>query len=270
MPVARVAALGLLLALGLGAGFVSPAHAQTPQVRIVGLDCNTDPEVVEIKNLGNAAQALGGWKLRSDPPQSESFDLSSLVALQPGESISIRSGPGAGGDSPFRWSQQFVFRDSDPSDYARLVDAAGTTVHQAYCGGPTPSPSPSPTPSPTQAPDGVPNGGGPPPPPPSGVRIPAFLIPLGAAVAAVGLASIAFPWLSAWPALAGGAGAGPAPRRAPAGRRAASAVGGPASGGGQGNPRRRPHPTSLLVLALGTAAVLSALLLAGRTRHSSK
>jgi hypothetical protein len=193
-------ALGFALAVALGLGFVSRAHAQQADVQIAQLSCSGDPELVVIENLGDAVQTLTGWELQSDPPDSETFDLTVLGGLAPGASISIQSGPSAGG--VFKWGLEFIYRDDDPTDYARIVDDTGAIVHQVNCAEATPTPSPSPTPSPEPSPpNGVPNGGGA-PPIPSGSLSPALILLVGGSLAVAGLAMIALPRLRLRPALA--------------------------------------------------------------------
>lgn len=185
-------ALGLVLAIVLGFAFVWRADAQGPDIQIVQLECTGDPELVVIENLGDASQALAGWQLQSDPPDSQVFDLTVLGGLQPGASVFIRSGPAASG--VFKWGLEFIFRDDDPTDYARIVDDTGAVVHQVNCAGevaPEPSPTPSPEPPP---PNGVPNGGGP-PPPPGDALLAAMMVLVGGSVAAAGVATGAFSWL---------------------------------------------------------------------------
>ena len=193
-------AVAATLAIAFALAAVSIARAQEPNVQISQLDCNGDPEIVVVTNLGDAPQALVGWQLQSDPPDSQVFDLTVLGGLQPGASVFIRSGPAASG--VFKWGLEFVFRDDDPTDYARIIDDTGAVVHQVDCGGavapepsPTPSPEPSPTPSPEPSPpNGVPNGGGP-PPVPGDALLAAMMVVVGGSVAAAGVATGAFSWL---------------------------------------------------------------------------
>jgi|GEM_PF-5436643 len=140
-------------------------------------------------NTGDQPVEMTGWNLQSDPPDKESLPLASLGFLSPGETIHVESGPTA--EAAFVWSADFVFRDADPTDYARLASDAGAVLLQVNCGQAEPPPSsstpsstlvrrghffrslslepgpPSPTPSPTPAAlgavSGVPSGGGPPP-----------------------------------------------------------------------------------------------------------
>ena len=175
-----VAACALVIALG--PGFVSLARAQESVIQIVQLDCSSEPELVVIQNLGDAAQDLTGWELQSDQTENETFDLFGI--LQPGESTSIEL------------TLQPVFRDDDPSDYARIVDRTGAVVDQVNCSGATPTPTvvPSPAPTPTPPPDVLrvmetPNGGG--APPPAGeVLSPALMILVGGLTAASGLGAL--------------------------------------------------------------------------------
>ncbi len=201
----------LVIALALTFGLVSPASAQGPDIQIAQLECTSDPELVVIENLGDVVQPLVGWQLQSDPPDSEVYDLIVLGGLAPGAAVSIRSGPSASG--VFNWGLEFIFRDDDPTDYARIVDDTGAVVHQVDCGGevaPEPSPTPSPEPPP---PNGVPNGGGP-PPPPGGALLAAMMVLVGGSVAAAGVATGALSWLRLRPSLLAAARPG-AQRRAP-------------------------------------------------------
>ncbi len=172
---AVAATLGFAFALAA----VSFAAAQGgPDVQISQLDCAGDPEIVVLTNSGDAAQALSGWELRSDPEASELFDLRDLgTALAPGVSNTIQSGPAASG--AFTWSTDEVYRDNDSTDYVRLVDDTGATVQQVNCAGATPSPTPSPAAE-------VPNGRGS-PAPAAGALSPAMMLFLGGSLAAAGL-----------------------------------------------------------------------------------
>lgn len=176
-------AAGLALTIAFGFVFWSAASAQGPDVQIAELDCNSDPELVVIANVGDEAQELEGWRLQSDPPETQSFDLRKLGAqLPPGVSDSIQSGAAASG--AFVWTKEFVFRDDDHADYARLVDDAGVVVQQVDCAA-TPGPSPA---------GDVPNGGGP-PPLTGGAVSPGLLMVVGASLLSGGLATFALSWL---------------------------------------------------------------------------
>lgn len=179
---AVLAAITAVVALAAG----SLSFAAQADVHIVSVDCNGDPEEVVVENAGDIAQDLGGWELWSDPVDEQVFDLASLGSLQPGATVFIRSGPAATG--VFTWSEEFIFRDDDPTDFARLVDPDGTAVDEVACGeetieaSPTATPEPSPEPSP--AANNVPNGGG--PPPDGGSIVSAATVGIGALVAAIG------------------------------------------------------------------------------------
>lgn len=188
-----------VFAIALALAAVSPAGAQGADVQIAQLSCSGDPELVVIENLGDTAQTLAGWELQSDPPDSQTFDLSTLgTQLAPGASNSIQSGPSAGG--VFQWTLEFIYRDNDPTDYARIVDDTGAIVHQVNCAEATPTPAPTPSPEPSPVGE-VPNGGGA-PPLPSGSSSPAMILLAGGSLAAAGLAMIALPRLRLRPALA--------------------------------------------------------------------
>ncbi len=132
------------------------ASAAASDVRLAGVDCAASPEVVEIKNNGDQEQDLTGWKLESDG--NDPFLLSPAGTIPAGASIFVESGPGA--QAAFTWSQSQIFRDNDPTDYARLVDNTGATRSQTACAQATAAPTAQPS-SPTPA-GQVPNGGGPP------------------------------------------------------------------------------------------------------------
>ncbi len=191
-----VSALVSALAIALALAAVSPAGAQGPDVQIAQLSCSGDPELVVIENFGDTAQTLAIWELQSDPPDSQTFDLTALGGLAPGASISIQSGPSAGG--VFKWGLEFIFRDDDPSDYVRIVDDTGAIIHQVNCAEATPSPTPSPEATPAAE---VPNGGGA-PPITSGSSSPAMILLVGGSLAVAGLAMIALPRLRLRPSLA--------------------------------------------------------------------
>jgi hypothetical protein len=176
----RLATAGVLGAVfcALALASVSLVSAQAAELRISELQCNSDPEVVTITNQGSAEQDLAGWTLRSDPVASESFDLSVIGVLGAGVSVFVESGPGAQGS--YVWSTSFVLRDSDATDFARIVNANGAVVHEVKCQSTSPTvaasataqatPTVAPTtarPTPTAVPatastNLVPDGGGPP------------------------------------------------------------------------------------------------------------
>ena len=162
----------IIWAAGLGVVTVSTAvlafstagaSAAVSDVRLASVNCATIPEIVEIKNFGDQEQDLTGWKLESDG--TDPFSLSSAGTIPAGASIFVESGPGV--QATFTWSQSQIFRDNDPTDYARLVDNTGVTKSQTACAqataAATAAPTVAPTAAPTSTPAGqVPNGGGPP------------------------------------------------------------------------------------------------------------
>lgn len=157
------------------------ALAAASDVRLANVDCTGNPEVVEVKNFGDEGQDLIGWQIQSDG--NAPFDLTPSGTIPAGGSIFIESGAAA--QATFRWSQSEIFRDNDPSDYARLMDNMGAPRGQIACAQATATATASPTPavaagtaSPTPAAGGVPNGGGP-PGPPDGLLSPAKLIYAG-------------------------------------------------------------------------------------------
>ena len=179
--VRKTGLFSLLFLVGLIGGFTlrsTLVTAQAAQVRVTELQCSRDPELVAVTNQGINAQDLTGWSLKSDPVASETYDLTAVGVLAPGVTVFIESGPAASGT--FVWSQSFVFRDGDASDFVRIVDANGAVVEEVNCQGtspgptaaptavPTSTPTAAPTSAPTRAPtpapaDIVPLGGGPPP-----------------------------------------------------------------------------------------------------------
>ena len=197
-----ILSLASVFAIAIALVAVSPAGGQGPDVQISQLTCTGDPERVVIENLGDAAQTLTGWELQSDPPDSQVFDLAVLGGLAPGASISVQSGPSAGG--VFKWGLEFIYRDDDPADYARIVDDTGAIVHQVNCAEATPTPTSSPTPTPTPEPvpaGEIPTGGGE-PPITSGSSSPVMILLVGGSLAVAGVVLIALPRLRLRPSLA--------------------------------------------------------------------
>jgi hypothetical protein len=190
-PPIVVLTLASIFTIALAVVAVSSAHAQGPDMQIKQLDCESDPELLVIGNEGDQLQDFDGWKVESDPPGSESFDLSTLGSLSPGASVTIQSGPSATGI--FTWSLDEIYRDNDSTDFARIVDDTGGVVHQVNCGVAA-TPTPAPTPTPTATPEVVPNGGGPPPPSASGLAT-LLTIAIGGFIAVLGVGIVAVPRL---------------------------------------------------------------------------
>ena len=186
LPLRLIVALAVVvLLLGLAMIHGAAAHAQAEEASISVLDCDSDPEVVTITNDGDEPLDLDGWSLASDPVASESFDLSALGEIAAGVSVNVQSGPSASG--ALVWSEDEVFRDGDPTDFARLLDGSGATVDEVACA--EASETPTPTAAPTPTPADVPNGGGPPAP---GSGPLTALVFAGAGVSAGAVALLAF------------------------------------------------------------------------------
>jgi len=198
-----------LFLVGFTGGFTlhsSLVSAQAAQVRVTELQCSGDPELVAVTNQGVSAQDLTGWSLKSDSVASETFDLTAVGVLAPGVTVFVESGPAASGT--FVWSQNFIFRDGDPTDFVRIVDSTGTVVTEVSCQGtsptatsaPTTAPTSAPTAAPTSAPtraaatptpapaDVVPLGGG--PPTPSSGTFVVFMLAVGLVAIGVGALTV--------------------------------------------------------------------------------
>ncbi len=156
-----------IIALALFAGGLSAipnqASAAAADVSIIALSCDTDPEYVRIKNFGGSSQSLSGFHIESDP--SQDYTLTDFViGIEAGATLEFQSGSAAADSSGvYRMTGAFILRNSDPTDYARLV-RPGTTSDQVNCGDtpttPTavPTSSPSPTASPTATATASPTG----------------------------------------------------------------------------------------------------------------
>lgn len=166
---------------------ISMSHGQGADIRITELNCNSSPERVVIQNTGDETQDMSGWAAQSDPPDAETLDLSGLAVLEPGESVALQSG------------QRFDLRDNDPTDYVRIVDQTGATVHEVHCDdGTAQAPAPSEAPGSDVASEAsgavdVPNGGGAPAIDGAGPAT-TLLILVGGALAAAGLATSSLAW----------------------------------------------------------------------------
>lgn len=149
-----IAALAIV-AVGLFATGLSTlpdrASAAAGDVSIIALSCDANPEYVRIKNFGVATQSLTGFHIESDP--SQDYTLTDFVsAIGPGQTLEFQSGSAAADSSGVhRMTGAFILRNSDPTDYARLV-RPGTTSDQVNCGDTPTTPTAVPTPSPTGVP----------------------------------------------------------------------------------------------------------------------
>lgn len=190
----------LIACIGLGSARSAAAAAD---VKIASLDCDSNPQVIELTNTGDESQDLTGWRLVSDPIGNQSYVLTPLGTLAAGSSVFIESGAAA--ESTFVWSTQAVFRAGDASDFARLVDNTGQTRSEEACGAqaqPTSTPAPTPTTAPplptsTTAPmDGVPDGGGPPSAASEALATPLTALIAGASLASLGGVMLMGLWLA--------------------------------------------------------------------------
>lgn len=144
-----------------------------------------------IANSDSTPHDLTGWRLESDPPDNQHFDLSVVRILPSEASVTIENGPAATG--PFLWSKDLIFRPGDATDYVRLVDSQGETIQEVTCAFSGSSPSPSPAP-PAVAPlsrGEVPNGGGP-PAPSAAVLSPILAIAFGGTMSVAGFVALLF------------------------------------------------------------------------------
>ena len=140
-------------------------------VQVTRVDCQSAPRKIAIENLGDSAQDLAGWRLRSDLP-GEEFDLSPAGTLESGATVYVFNGDGspetpelAGIEWIYPWnpgSLDFVLGE-DGTDFIELVDPTGGAVSNKPCPMPVPDPSPPPTqtpaPEPTQPPPAEDTGG---------------------------------------------------------------------------------------------------------------
>ena len=93
---------------------------QQASVQIAKIQAGGRDEYIEIKNTGNVAVNLSDWKIWSKGGQWYTF---SNITLQPGESVSIHSGPQATG---IVWMKGYVWNND--GDEAVLYDAEGNVI----------------------------------------------------------------------------------------------------------------------------------------------
>lgn len=235
--------------LSAGVASIGAVSAQAADVRI-DLDCGGSPQTVVIANGDAVAHDVTGWRLESDPPDKERFDLSVVRVLQSEASVTIESGPAATG--PFVWSKDLILRPGDATDYVRLVDSQGDTIQEVTCAfsgsSPSPSPSPSPTPPSTTPSSGdVPNGGGP-PAPSATVLSPMLAIALGGTMSVAGfIALVSTLGGIVMPKTQPASGSAQAPRRSPS----------PKGDGLRPAASGAPASIIIFVLLVGLVAVLA-------------
>jgi hypothetical protein len=167
--VVAAAAFGSTWALsGLGTEPVAPVSAATDDVSISALSCDSSPEYVRIYNYGGGSQSLTGFHIQSDP--SQDYDIGALVSsISVGQTLEFQSGTGAATNAAagiYKLTGSFIYRNSDPTDYARLVRSDAST-DQVNCGtnptapptatlSPTPTPTHTPSPTATHTPTPIP------------------------------------------------------------------------------------------------------------------
>lgn len=142
------AALAGLLAIGFAAWGLRGSSAAVPDVSMTTVLCDAFPEVVTIRNFGTTSVDLAGFQLQSDPTLDEHFNLASEVGfILPGQTITFVAGPGTTdepNDDTYSLTTALIFRDGDPTDFARLVRSDGTT-QQVSCPSATATPTATPT-----------------------------------------------------------------------------------------------------------------------------
>lgn len=212
-PVFRVL-LFVSAAIAVAAALVLFSRSSDAQVvvRISELNCDTNPETLTVANQGTTEVSMTGWNLQSDPTTQESLPLASFGVLAPGESLMVQAGPAASG--PFVWSTQFLFRDGDPTDFARLASDDGSTVlarvecpasqaTTAATPAQTVAPAQTAAPAQTSAPGvnptvasaaAAPVGGGP-PGAVAGSIMPVLMMLFGSGLISAGLATLAVPFV---------------------------------------------------------------------------
>ncbi len=160
---AVVVSLVTLFALSILSRSPHGASAAPSDVQITQLSCDSSPEFVRIKNFGGSSQSLTGFHIQSDPASQDYLLTDYVSSIAAGQTLTFYSGTGSGATYTLTGSN--IYRNADPTDYARLV-RPGTTSHQVNCGStpatptvaptasptPTKSPSPTPTKSPTPTP----------------------------------------------------------------------------------------------------------------------
>jgi hypothetical protein len=151
----------------------SAAPSAAPKIELTEIECLPGPghegklDLIYIHNRGDAAQDLTGWKLTSDPEDSQTMLLDIAGTLGPVNQLGtapsedkprviISAGSHAvqlPDSSMWLWSVSEILRDdSDPPDFVRLYDNNGDLVASKECPDLTPAtPSPTPTPEPQVA-----------------------------------------------------------------------------------------------------------------------
>jgi hypothetical protein len=167
-----------LVAAGAALAFLPTAQGAS-DVQVTAVDCLGHPRRIAIKNTGDTAQDLTGWKLLSDNP-NEVFDLGVAGTVEPGVTFYVFNGhlappvpQQAGSQWIYPWNYTPVLDESafvlheDGKDFIRLVDASGwpwREVSAMPCPGTTEIPPlqqpETPTPPPTTPDPGAGTTGG--------------------------------------------------------------------------------------------------------------
>jgi hypothetical protein len=139
-----------VLAAAASLAILTPVAAAGADVRITALDCGSHPRRIRIENQGDAAQDLSGWQLQSDPAEGGPWDLGPIGSLDAGKKAFVFQGHLSPAVNPdlgyYRWGSDEIFnlRANDSTDFVRIVDAQGNTVHQRNCEGLPPGATPAP------------------------------------------------------------------------------------------------------------------------------
>lgn len=96
---------------------------KTYNVKIVTIQYKGKDEYIVIQNFGTSPVNLAGWKIFSEGGQWYTFPN---ITLDPGERISVHSGPEASGT--LVWANQYIWNDK--GDKATLYDVNGNVVSE--------------------------------------------------------------------------------------------------------------------------------------------
>lgn len=103
-----------------------PASTSTDGVKIMSIDLSA--EVVTIKNIGNTAVDVSGWKLVSEK-DNQTFTFPSGTVIPAGSTLKVMSGPKAqAGSGKLIWSKSYIWNNS--GDPGALYDSCGNLVSQ--------------------------------------------------------------------------------------------------------------------------------------------
>ncbi len=124
----------VLTATNVRVSFPPPPSPPPGEIRVTGLTCEGGEEVT-ITNKGSNLVSLAGFSLRSRPENyldPEQY-LGIYGFLEPGESRTFPAGPNAT-VMDWQYTNDQVFVDGDPDDWARLV-WNGFEMSRMYCDG---------------------------------------------------------------------------------------------------------------------------------------